>query len=394
MHRPTLAELLRAHGEHYRGEHRLSVAQAKAWRAIVDCRTEALGGTFERCDACGQTRHLWRSCRNRHCPQCQSRAKEAWRAARLAELLPVPYAHWVFTLPHVLNSLATWHARWVYDQLFACAAATLTDLAANPRWLGATPAFSLVLHTWTQDLRTHIHVHALVTCGGVDADGNWKAAARGPGFLFPVRAASRIFRAKFLAALECGRSRGDLPNDPERAANHWQRRRRALLAHEWVVYAKTPAAGPAQVLDYLARYTHRTAISNERILGCDAGVVRLRVRGNERGGKRAVRLPVEQFIGRFLAHVLPSGFKRIRHYGLLAPSHKRGQLAAARRALDTPNPDPVANEQARDFLQRVTGRDPSRCPHCGHGHWVVVCLVGRKRERDDPPQPRCRHGPL
>lgn len=393
MCRPTLAELLRTHGQRYRDEHRLSTTQAKAWRAIVDCRTEALGGTLERCDACGQTRHVWRSCRNRHCPQCQSRAKEAWRAARLAELLPVPYAHWVFTLPHALNSLAAWHARWLYDQLFECAAATLTELASNPRWLGATPAFSLVLHTWTQDLRTHLHVHALVTCGGLDADGHWRAATRGPGFLFPVRAASRIFRAKFLAALDRSHARGDIPDDPERAPERWQRRRRSLLAHEWVVYAKTPAAGPAQVLDYLARYTHRTAISNERILGCDEGGVRLRVRDNGHGAKRTLRIPVEQFIDRFLRHVLPPGFKRIRHYGLLAPANKRRQLAAARLALDTPAPDPVAVEGAREFLQRVSGSDPQCCPHCGRGHWVVVAIVARSRDNVVPPQPRCRHGP-
>ena len=393
MHRPTLAELLRSHGDAFRAAHRLSPAQARVWRAIVACRTEALGGTLERCDACGKTRHLWRSCRNRHCPQCQSRAKDAWRAGRLAELLPVPYAHWVFTLPHALNSLAAWHGRWLYDQLFECAAATLTELAANPRWLGATPAFSLVLHTWTQDLRTHLHVHALITCGGLDADGHWKAPSRGAGFLFPVRAASRIFRAKLLAALDRGHDRGEIPDDPEQVPDRWQRRRRQLLAHDWVVYAKTPPAGPAQVLDYLARYTHRTAISNERILGCDEGVVRLRVRDNERGGKRTVRLPIEQFIGRFLRHVLPAGFKRIRHYGMLAPAHKRLRLAAARTALDTPAPDPVAIESAQAFLQRVSDSDPERCPHCGRGHWVTVAVLVRTRAHAEAPHPRCRHGP-
>lgn len=176
MERPTLAGILRT-GAAYRRTHALSPAQAHAWRAIVECRTAALGGVRERCDACGAERHVWRSCRNRHCPQCQTRAKEAWRGARLRELLPVPYAHWVFTLPHELNSLGARHPRWLFDTLFGCAAATLLELAANPRWLGATPAFSLVLHTWTQDLRTHPHVHALITVAGSMRRGSGKPRA-------------------------------------------------------------------------------------------------------------------------------------------------------------------------------------------------------------------------
>ena len=187
MLRPTLAGILREHGPAYRQTHTLSAAQARAWRAIVDCRTAALGGVRERCDGCGAERHVYRSCRNRHCPQCQTRAKEAWRAARLRELLPVPYAHWVFTLPHVLNPLAARHPRWLYGALFESAAATLLELAANPRWLGATPAFSLVLHTWTQDLRLHLHVHALIACGGLDGERQWRTPGRGRGFLFLCR---------------------------------------------------------------------------------------------------------------------------------------------------------------------------------------------------------------
>lgn len=178
MDRPTLAGILRTHGSIYRRRHALSPTQARAWRAIVDCRTAALGGVRERCANCGAERHVWRSCRNRHCPQCQTRAKEAWRAARLREVLPVPYAHWVFTLPHALNPLAIRHPRWLYGALFDSAAATLLELAANPRWLGAVPGFSLVLHTWSQDLRMHLHVHALITCGGLDAEGRWRTPAR------------------------------------------------------------------------------------------------------------------------------------------------------------------------------------------------------------------------
>lgn len=217
MDRPTLAGILRAHGEDYRRGHTLSAVQTRAWRAIVDCRTAALGGVRERCANCGAERHVWRSCRNRHCPQCQTRAKEAWRAARLREVLPVPYAHWVFTLPHALNPLAIRHPRWLYGALFDSAAATLLELAANPRWLSAVPGFSLVLHTWSQDLRMHLHVHALITCGGLDAEGGWRAPVRGATFLFPVRAASQVFRGKFLARLDAARRSGELPDDPQGA---------------------------------------------------------------------------------------------------------------------------------------------------------------------------------
>lgn len=385
MERLTLAGILRKHGTAYRHTHALSRAQARAWRAIVACRTEALGGVRERCDRCGAERHLWRSCRNRHCPQCQSRAKEAWRGARLRELLPVPYAHWVFTLPHALNRLGAHHPRWLFDTLFACASATLLELAANPRWLGATPAFSLVLHTWTQDLRTHLHVHALITCGGLDEAGQWRQPHRGRGFLFPVQAASRVFRGKFLHALEQARHTGQIPDDPEATASAWQRRHRALLAHAWVVYAKPPPGGPAQVLDYLARYTHRVAISNERILGCDHDEVRIRVRDNRNRATRTLALPADTFIARFLHHVLPRGFKRIRHYGLLAANHKRARLAAARAALQMPEPQPVVIEAAEAFLARVSGHDRCRCPHCASGRWRPIGAIA--------PTPRCRDGP-
>lgn len=385
MDRPTLAGILQAHGSAYRRTHALSAAQARAWRAIVACRTAALGGVRERCDGCGAQRHVWRSCRNRHCPQCQSRAKEVWRSARLRELLPVPYAHWVFTLPHALNGLAARHPRWLFDALFDCASATLLELATNPRWLGATPAFSLVLHTWTQDLRTHLHVHALITCGGLDEAGKWHTPGRGRGFLFPVQAASRVFRGKFLDALEQARRSGQLPDDPEASPAAWQQHHRALRAHDWVVYAKPPPGGPAQVLDYLARYTHRVAISNERILSFDHAQVRIRARDNQTGGKRTVILPIDTFIGRFLQHVLPRGFKRIRHYGLLAANHKRARLAAARAALQMPEPQPLAIEAAEAFLARVSGHDPCRCTYCSHGRWHAIAAIA--------PAPRCRDGP-
>ncbi|PTT91105.1 IS91 family transposase [Pelomonas sp. HMWF004] len=370
----TLAEVLRHFGPGYLGTHALSSAQARAWRAIVACRTPALGGERLRCEGCAAEHWRWHSCRNRHCPQCQSRQRDAWRAARLGELLNVPYCHLVFTLPHELNALAGMHPRWVYDTLMHEAAATLTEFAANPRWLGGVPAFTLVLHTWTQDLRRHLHVHALMACGALrlDADSapTWLAPTRSERFLFPVHALSRVFRGKFMAALQAAEQAGGLPRDPADARQRCERRA-ALRRHDWVVYAKTPLAGPAAVLDYLSRYTHRTAIGNERLVGIAGDAVRLRVRADDHGGKRTTAIPGEQFIARLLQHVLPGGFKRIRHYGLLAPCAKTERLAQARRLLAMPAANPQAQEDARAFMKRVAGIEINTCPHC-HGRWRVV----------------------
>ena len=372
----TLAEVLRHFGADYLRTHGLSTAQARAWRAIVACRTAALGGERLRCDGCGAQQWRWHSCRNRHCPQCQARTRDAWRAARLAELLDVPYCHLVFTLPHEINALAGVHARWVYDTLMQCTAATLTEFAANARWLGGIGAFTLVLHTWTQDLRRHLHVHALMACGalqpGVHGDGAWIHPKRSPSFLFPVHALSRVFRGKFMHALAQAGDSASLPRDPAATVTARRQRVRSLRQHDWVVYAKTPLAGPAAVLDYLSRYTHRTAIGNERLLGMRDGQVLLRVRADDTGGKRVIAVPGEQFVGRLLQHVLPSGFKRIRHYGLLAPAAKTERLAAARRLLAMPQTNPRAVEDAQAFMRRVAAIDVQCCPHCRLGRWRVV----------------------
>ena len=368
----TLAEVLRTFGPTYLREHALSTAQARAWRAIVACRTPALGGKLQQCDQCGRQQRLFHSCRNRHCPQCQSDARDAWRQAQLAELLPVPYCHLVFTLPHALNALAQRHARWVYRTLMQCAAATLTEFAANPRWLGAMGAFTLVLHTWTQDLRRHVHVHALMACGGLDADGRWCTPKRSPTFLFPVHALSAVFRGKFLHALRRASQGGELPLDPANTDSARLTRLKELTRHDWVVYAKTPLAGPEVVLDYLSRYTHRVAVSNERIVGIDSEAVRLRVRADDHGGKRTTLIDGQTFIGRFLQHVLPSGFKRIRHYGLLSAATKTERLAKARAALAMPAANAQAREDAAAFIQRMAGIDVACCPHCRLGRWRTI----------------------
>lgn len=378
----TLAEVLRRFGPEYLRSHALSTAQAKAWRAIVSCRTPALGGQLLQCDGCGQQQWRWHSCRNRHCPQCQAQARDAWRQARLRELLDVPYCHLVFTLPHGLNALAAAHPRWVYETLMQCVAATLSEFAANPRWLGGIGAFTLVLHTWTQDLRRHLHVHALMACGalhpGARGPDEWVTPRRGCNFLFPVHALSRVFRGKFLWALQCARDTGALARDPAVSSQDVRKRERALRADDWVVYAKTPLAGAAAVLDYLSRYTHRTAIGNERLLGIEDGCVSLRVR-NECAGRRTMAIEGCEFVARLLQHVLPSGFKRIRHYGLLAPAVKQARLTSARNLLRMPQPNALAVEDAAAFMRRVTAMEIARCPRCANGRWQVMCELAADR---------------
>ena len=373
-----LAEVLRRHGPAYLAAHPLSAAKAKVWRAILACRTVVLGGHVETCNACGTTRHVYHSCRNRHCPLCQTRAKEAWLAARRREVLPVPYFHLVFTLPHALHGLVAGHPRLIYEMLFAAASNTLTEFAASSRHLGGQSAFSLVLHTWKQDLGRHVHVHALVAGGALTPAGQWVHPRR--GFLFPVKALSPVFRGKFVAALTAQKTAGHLPSVAEAA--QWARLKAALYAHDWVVYAKQPLGGPAQVLEYLSRYTHRVAISNERIVGIDEAEVAFRVRADAtKGKKRTARLKAGEFIDRFLMHVLPKGFKRIRHYGLLAPAHKAARLAAARAALDAPAPDPVVVESVQAFMRRIERHQYLRCPHCRQGHFVPTAPIAPVRLR-------------
>ena len=369
----SLAGVFATFGPAYLAAHPLPRGGAKVWRAILACRTAALGGHLEACNGCGHARHVYHSCRNRHCPQCQTRAKEAWLAARRREVLPVPYFHLVFTLPHVLNPLVGATPRAIYEVLFASVSATLSEFAESPRHLGGTPAFSLVLHTWQQDLGRHVHVHALMAGGALSDGGEWKAPRK--GFLFPVRALSQLFRGKFVAGLAALRQtkRG---SEPIAAETDWQRLKRSLYEHDWVVYAKQPLGGPEAVLEYLGRYTHRVAISNERIVGSEGGTVRFRVRTDAGSGKkRTVCLPGAEFIRRFLLHVLPSGFKRIRHYGLLSPARKKAGLAAARRALAVPPPLPEVIESVTAFLQRVGQFERCRCPCCGTGIFRVVAVI-------------------
>ncbi len=378
--KPELADIVRAHGAAFRAAHRLCAVQDRALRAIERCRTAALGGELRACDACGTQRYVYHSCRNRHCPKCQTRAKERWLAARRAELLPVPYYHVVFTLPHELNALAQGNPRPFYAMLFAAASETLLEFGANPRWLGGEIAATLVLHSWGQTLGQHLHVHGLVAGGALSGEGAWLRAQR--GFLFPVKALSIVFRGKFLAALGAALARGRLTLSGSTAALSELRAQRTLLADlrkkAWVVYAKRPFAGPAQVLEYLGRYTHRTAISNERLVSFDARTVRFRYKDYaQRARRKTMALEAQEFLRRFVLHVLPRGFNRIRHYGLLANRNKRALLASARAALGAPAAPHTAapTESVIAFWQRIAHIDIQRCPRCNLGTLRVVAVL-------------------
>jgi putative transposase/transposase-like zinc-binding protein len=355
-----LADIVRRHGAAFRAEHRLCSVQHRALNAIERCRTAALGGELYQCDSCNAQRYVYHSCRNRHCPKCQTRAKERWLEARRAELLPVPYYHLVFTLPHELNPLARHAPRQIYAMLFATASATLIEFGRNPRWLGGDIAATLVLHTWGQTLSQHLHVHCLIAAGALSEDGAWRRSRR--GFLFPVKALAIVFRAKFLAALS------KLPFQPPLLAG--------LRAKPWVVYAKRPFAGPELVLEYLGRYTHRTAISNDRLLSAGSDSVRFRYKDYARGNRRKVmQLDAAEFLRRFSVHVLPRGFNRIRHYGLLANRNKRALLTQARSALAAPAPPAPVAESVSAFWQRIAGINIERCRHCHAGTLRLVAVL-------------------
>lgn len=378
----ALAEVLRQGGAAFLRTQALNTPQARAWRGICACRTPLLGGQRMACASCGHSHWRYHSCRNRHCPNCGTRAKDAWLQGRLAEVLEVPYTHLVFTLPHELNSLYRAAPKWLIEALFASVAETLKDFAANPSWMGTAngqAAFSLVLHTWSQDLSQHLHLHAVMACG-VLKDGQWHTPTRQPNFLFPVKALSPVFRAKFMARLRELAKRAEWGDGSEHPqdANLSPPGRKALMSKPWVVYAKTPLGGPAQVLEYLSRYTHKTAISNERIKAVNPTEVTFTARANDQGGKRRITLPTPEFIRRFLLHVLPGGIKRIRHYGVLANGCKKTQLAQARQALQQPAPNPQATESARDFMARVARIKVNACPCCQAPLKVMQTLPGLK----------------
>jgi hypothetical protein len=391
MGRPALevADIFRRHGPAWRqAQHgHLSLSQLKVMSAIEQCRSAALGGHVLRCDACEEVAIAYNSCRNRHCPKCQASAARRWLEARQTDLLPLDYYHVVFTLPAPISAIAYYNKAVIYDLLFEVAAETLRTIAADPKHLGAHIGVTLVLHTWGSALTHHPHVHGVVPGGGLSLDSaRWVNCK--PGFFLPVRVLSRLFRRRFLEELDQAHRSSRLQFFGEYAALADARAFAAWLAPlracEWVVYAKRPFAGPAAVLTYLSRYTHRVAISNQRLLALDARGVTFRWKDYRATGKtrhKTMTLSADEFMRRFLLHVLPSGFHRIRHYGLLANAGRRESLARARELLhvvpttiESQPPQPAAANVQPTFV----------CPHCGAA-MIIVETFGRGQPIRAPP---------
>jgi hypothetical protein len=387
--RPALevADVFRKYGPAWRGEQRahLSLAQLKVMSAIEQCRSAALGGHVLRCDGCGTDQIAYNSCRNRHCPKCQSSAAKRWLEARQADLLPVEYYHVVFTLPAPIAAIAYQNKAVIYGMLFDVAAETLIRIAADPKHLGARIGATLVLHTWGSALTHHPHVHGIVPGGGISADGERWISCRS-GFFLPVRVLSRLFRRRLLEELEQAHHAGRLRFLGEHAALAEEAAFAKFLAPlrscEWVVYAKRPFAGPEAVLAYLSRYTHRVAISNSRLLAMHEREVSFRWKDYRAKGDaryKTMTLAATEFMRRFLLHVLPGGFHRIRHYGLLSNGARSSALARARELLNAPTcPQPSSDDDLADPMPRFI------CRHCGRPMTVVEILLGHREPRAPP----------
>lgn len=361
--RPELADIFRHYGQSYAKTHRLSAAQQKVMRAVETCRTAELGGHLKQCDRCGFEHPSYNSCRNRHCPKCQSLAKAQWLQKQNAELLPVGYFHLVFTLPHLFNGLILAHKKIVLSLLFKAVSEALLEF--GQRHLGGTVGIIAVLHTWDQKLQDHFHLHCLVPAGALSLDhSRWIKARR--NFLFPVKALSAVFRGKFLDLLKQAGENGRIETPSERL--------KALREKNWVVYAKRPFGSPQTVLDYLGRYTHRVALSNDRILSAQNGQVTFTYRDRkDKDQLKSMTLEAQEFIRRFLLHVLPDGFMRIRHFGFLANRAKKHALPQCRKLLGLSSALPeLAKKSAHDLLLELTGIDLSCCPRCQKGTMIVI----------------------
>ena len=379
-----MQDIFQQYGEKYREKHRLTCVQGKAMRDITSCRTNKLGGHLDVCPSCGYAKISYNSCRNRHCPKCQAKAAQRWLEARQADLLPVEYYHVVFTLPAPISAIAYSNKAAIYRLLFDVAAETLLTIAADPKRLGARIGATLVLHTWGSAMTHHPHVHGIVPGGGLSPDGErWVACRR--GFFLPVRVLSRLFRRRFVEELEKLHKAGQLRlfGDDARLADamafaQWLA---PLRTSEWVVYAKRPFAGPQAVLAYLSRYTHRVAISNRRLIKVDEHGVTFRwkdYRAKGRTRQKTMTLSPDEFMRRFLLHVLPNGFHRIRHYGLLANAGRRQHLACMRDLLNVSPPVPVSDDAP------VAAIPTFICRRCG-GMMQVAEVIMRQQPIREPP---------
>src|SRR5215469_7820018 len=380
MIRPPLevADIVRTYGAAFVKRHRrwITGLHLKVLRAIAACRTAALGGHIEQCDSCGQRAISYNSCLNRHCPKCQAAARQRWLEKRSAELLPVPYYHVVFTLPHVLAPLALQNKARVYGLLFRAAAETLLQIAADPKYLGAEIGFLAVLHTWGQTLLAHPHLHCVVPGGGLSPDHRrWIAC--GHKFFLPVKVLSVVFRGRFLAALQRAFQKRELTLAGQLAPLQCPSAFAALLRTaaqpNWVVYAKRPFAGPAQVLTYLSRYTHRVAIANSRLVSMTDDKVSFLWRDYAHGHRtRTMTLDAHEFLRRFLLHVLPAGFVRIRYFGLLANRHRNPSLNLCREYLQASSPLQASNAISNSSIANL-------CQHCHRGIMRLVEVLSPTR---------------
>jgi Putative transposase/Transposase zinc-binding domain len=354
---------------------------------VIDCRTAELGGHIEECDRCGHRRHAYNSCRNRHCPKCQAASRAQWLEDRSAELLPVEYYHVVFTLPHEIGPLALQNQRRIYGMLFQAVAESLLTIAADPRHLGAQIGFLSVLHTWSQNLHLHPHVHCVVPGGGLSPDRSQWIACR-PGFFLPVRVLGCLFRAKFLSFLQDAYDRLQISFHGQQRHLEEPARFRQLVEtlkeKNWVVYAKPPFGGPEVVLKYLARYTHRVAISNYRLIAIEDGQVHFYWKDYADGNQQKIMaLDGVEFIRRFLLHVLPSGFMRIRHFGFLAHGYRTDRLELCRRLLNveqTSDTEP-GDQKAVDQSTTEAALPLDLCPACNEGRMVIIEKLERQRTK-------------
>jgi predicted RNA-binding Zn-ribbon protein involved in translation (DUF1610 family) len=349
---PEVQDVFAQCGADYRQSHKLSLVQHKAMNAIQNCRTSRLGGHLDNCPSCGYVKPSYNSCRNRHCPKCQTFSKERWIDAQKANLLNIGYFHVVFTVPQALNLVIYNNQRECYNLLFRCVAETLQELAADKKYLGASTGHTAVLHTWGQNLCFHPHIHCIVPSGGLTALGKWRPSRK--KFFLPVRVLSRKFRGKFLALLKL-----QMPNVDQHLLN-------LCYQKEWVVYCKPPFKDAACVVEYLGRYTHRVAISNNRILELKNDTVTFKWRDYRDSSRwKKMTLSVYEFIRRFLMHVLPSGFTKIRHYGFLSSRGKQKKLKICKLQTGTSLVTKV-KLSAEQLVQKLLGRKPSQCPHCGY----------------------------
>lgn len=373
-----VADIFRLHGPVYRQAHGVPLRQLRAMRAIEVCRTAELGGHVDECDHCGLLRISYNSCRNRHCPKCQCLDKERWLTARKRDLLPIGYFHVVFTLPEELRPLALRNQKVVYKLFFRAVSETIKELTADCKHLGAEVGFIALLHTWSQTLMDHPHIHCIVTGGGLSVDGKRWIPCKDEFFL-PVKVLSRLFRGKFLAYLKEAYAKGEMDFSGKIVPLKEKRTFNSLLndlyGQEWVVYCKPPFPNAEKVMQYLARYTHRVAISNNRLLNLEGGRVTFRYRDrNDDDRVKLMNLDVSEFIRRFLMHILPDGFMKIRHYGILSNRNRKNKLARCKKLLGVHCKEEnteTAKEPWQDLLAKITGVDTRICPSCGKGKMVL-----------------------